>query len=72
MVPESKKQIAPGVTVCLVPVRKTGGTKSDSTHGARKTSGARSCYGIIFRTAGAAGKGLTQDRDIRVASIPPY
>ena len=68
LVPESEKKLAPGVTVRLVPVKKTGGTKSDSTHGAKKNS----CPGIIFTTAGAPGKGLTQDRDIRVASIPPY
>ena len=63
-----RKKLAPGVTVRLVPVKQTGGTKSDSTHGAKKNS----CPGIIFTTAGAPGKGLTQDRDIRVASIPPY
>ena len=44
MVPESEKQLAPGVTVRLVPVRKTAGTRSDGTFGARvrTTAGTRS------------------------------
>ena len=41
MMPESE---TPGVTVCLVPVRTTAGTRSDGTFGARvkETAGTRS------------------------------